>query len=57
MLRIGLDQHPLDLRFRGTPERQPSVAVVIIHVGNEGPLAANKECRRSMAWPFAGFGE
>src|SRR3989449_9806036 len=48
---IGLrrNQHPLDLRRRRTPDRQPSIAVVVVMVRDEGPLAADEELLRPMA--------
>src|SRR3989475_3911551 len=56
---IGLrrNQHPLDLRRRRAPDREAPVAVVVVMVRDEGPLAADEECRRPMAGPFASLGE
>src|SRR5437899_11028758 len=48
MLGRGADKHPLHLRLRGTPERKPPVTVMVVHVHDECPLAADEERRR--AW-------
>jgi len=57
MLGRGADKHPLHLRLRGTPERKPPIAVVVVHVHDECPLAADEERRRAVARPLDGFRE
>src|SRR3989449_10371468 len=55
---VGLrcNQHPLDLRRRRAPDREPAVAVVVVVVCDEGPLAADEERRRPVARPLASLG-
>src|SRR5437667_3994621 len=57
MLGRGADKHPLHLRLRGTPERKPSVTVVIVHIHHKRPFAADKKRRVAMAQSFRSLRE
>src|SRR5439155_8041441 len=57
MRRRGAEEHPLHLWFRGTPERKPSVTVVIVHIHHKRPFATEKKRRVAMAQSFRSLRE
>jgi len=53
VLRRALDQHPLHVSSRRTPDGKTSIAVMVVMELDEGFFAADEKSRRAMAQPLA----
>lgn len=57
MVGRTLDQHPLHISSRRTPDGETSIAVMVVMVLDEGSLAADEKRGRTMTRPLAGLME
>jgi hypothetical protein len=56
-LRVGLDEHLLDAALGRAPDREASVAVLVVQHHEERSLVADEECRMPVAEALARLGK